>query len=263
MVTIMSIHNETAGQKRIKAVIFDLDDTLISEYEFVASGYRFVSKMLEERLGAAPKEIEDRLWELSRQTYSNAFNRLFDSYEEEYTEDELRELILAYRSHPADTRFYPDVEETLKELKEKDILTGIISDGDPERQRNKIRSAVAGMKQHGLHNSPDPKDATDIEGEIRHWFDEIILNDEFGGAEYRKPNPKGFAEMAARLKVDPGEMIYVGDNPAKDFHISAVLPVRTARIIRENGIYHDREYLDGIKETFRIETLTELPGLIA
>ena len=155
MVTIMSIHNETAGQKRIKAVIFDLDDTLISEYEFVASGYRFVSKMLEERLGAAPKEIEDRLWELSRQTYSNAFNRLFDSYEEEYTEDELRELILAYRSHPADTRFYPDVEETLKELKEKDILTGIISDGDPERQRNKIRSAVTGMKQRGLHNSPN------------------------------------------------------------------------------------------------------------
>ena len=57
-------------------------------------------------------------------------------------------------------------------------------------------------------------------------------------------------------------MIYVGDNPAKDFHISADLPVRTARIIRENGIYNDREYLDGIKETYRIESLTDLLDLI-
>lgn len=262
----MSLHKGKGSQKRIKAVIFDLDDTLISEYEFVANGYRFVSDILAKRLGASPQEIEDRLWELSRQTYSNVFNRLFDLYGEEYTEDELKELILAYRNHPADTRFYPDAEETLKQLKARDILTGIISDGDPARQRNKIRSAVAGMKASGLHKT-DSADITgisgDIEKEISRWFDEIILNDEFGGAEFRKPNPKGFVEMAARLGVDPGEMIYVGDNPAKDFHISSVLPVRTARIIRENGIYHDREYLDGIKETFRIEALTEIPGLIS
>ena len=121
--------------EKIKAVIFDLDDTLISEYEFVASGYRFVSRLLSERLRHTPEEIEDRLWELSEETYSRAFNRLFESYEETYTEEELRELIRAYREHPADTRFYPDVPGTLRELKEKGILMGIISDGDPDRQR--------------------------------------------------------------------------------------------------------------------------------
>ncbi len=257
----MSLHNENkeANDKGIiKAVIFDLDDTLISEYEFVASGYRFISGMLPERLGHTPQEIEDRLWELSKETYSNAFNRLFDSYGISYTKEELMEFIRAYRNHPADIRFYPDVHETLKALKDRGILTGIISDGDPQRQRNKIKSAVAGITANGLHKTTDPETADDIEAEIKYFFDEIILNDEFGGAEFRKPNPKGFKEMALRLKVDPSEMIYIGDNPSKDFHIAADLPVRTARIIREKGIYIDREYMDGIKETWRIEKLTDI-----
>ena len=231
--------------KKIKAVIFDLDDTLISEYEFVASGYRFASKMLTERLGHTAEEIEERLFELSRETYSNAFNRLFDSYGVSYTEEELKDLISAYRNHPAGTRFYSDVEETLAALKERGILTGIISDGDPVRQRNKIRTAVSGMN-----------------AEIDHLFDEIIVTDELGGKEFRKPDPKAFEEMAQRLHVDASEMIYVGDNPAKDFHISVDLPVRTARIVRENGIYTDREYLDGIRETWSINTLTDIISII-
>ena len=281
MVDIIS--DDFENTEKIKAVIFDLDDTLISEYEFVASGYRFVSRLLSERLRHTPEEIEERLWELSEETYSRAFNRLFDSYEETYTEEELRELIRAYREHPADTRFYPDVPETLMALKEKGILMGIISDGDPDRQRNKIRTAVANMmalkeaglhnaKEAGLHNKLDmslhksagqDSETSASDKDTGYWFDEIILNDEFGGAEYRKPNPKGFAEMAERLKVKPSEMIYIGDNPAKDFHIAAELPVRTARIIREKGIYADREYLDGIKETWRIQKLTDVTEIIS
>lgn len=245
--------------RKINAVIFDLDDTLISEYEFVKSGYHYVSDILSDRLGHSSGETEARLWELSKETYSRAFNRLFDSFGVSYTEEELMEVITLYRNHPADTRFYSDVPETLEALKERKILIGIISDGDPERQRNKIRSAVFGMMDAEGKASPG-KPASDED--IRCWFDEIILNDEFGGAEFRKPNPKGFEEMARRLGVDPAEMIYVGDNPAKDFHIAADLPVRTARIIRENGIYSSREYLDGIRETWRIGTLTDLLPIV-
>ena len=246
----------SAEGNAIKAVIFDLDDTLISEYEFVASGYAFVSERLEKRLDHKAAEIEARLWELSKETYSNAFNRLFDSYGISYTKEEIRELILAYRNHPAATRFYPDAPGTLKALKERKILTGIISDGDPGRQRNKISSAIDGMTGDHAFASDEADSPVD------YWFDEIILNDEFGGALYRKPNPKGFYEMASRLGVDPSEMIYVGDNPAKDFHISADLPVRTARIIRENGIYIDRDYLDGIRETWRIEKLPDVISIV-
>ncbi|MBQ7583614.1 MAG: HAD hydrolase-like protein [Lachnospiraceae bacterium] len=258
--------------RKIKAVIFDLDDTLTSEYEYVASGYRFVSKLLTERLGHTSEEIEARLWELSKESYSHVFNRLFDSYGISYTEDELSRLITEYREHPPALKFYPDAEETLAALKDRGILTGIISDGDPERQRNKLRSAVTKMSPLSLHKAgiysnenaqnTETSDLHKADETIGCWFDEIILNDEFGGAEFRKPNPKGFIEMAARLRIDPAEMIYIGDNPAKDFHIAAELPIRTARIIRENGIYTDREYLDGIRETWRIKKLTDVIPIV-
>ena len=245
------------SEKEIKAVIFDLDDTLLSEYEFVVSGYRYISVFLSRMIGVSAEEINDRLWELSKETYANAFNRLFDSYGVTYTADELSSLIKAYRQHPANLTFYPDVYPTLRALKDKGILTGIISDGDPARQWNKINFAVSAMQ---AENEPAGTD-THI-GSPDEWFDEIILNDEFGGAEFRKPNPHGFKVMSSKLGVDPSEMVYIGDNPAKDFHISADLPIRTFRIIREHGIYNDREYLDGIKETFRIESLTDLLELI-
>ena len=74
----------------IKAVIFDLDDTLVSEYEYVQSGYRYVSKRLEDRLGRTADEIFERLTELSKETYSRAFNRLFDSYGIEYTDEDFK-----------------------------------------------------------------------------------------------------------------------------------------------------------------------------
>lgn len=252
---------------KIQVVIFDLDDTLVSEYEFIVSGYKFISKRLSKRLGRTPDEINDKLWDLTKEAYANMFNRLFDCYGEPYTDEEMQEIIFAYRNHPANLQFYTDVKDTLFALKERGILMGIISDGDPARQRNKIRSAVGGLRSEdnsaqrigGLHNARDIEISTDAsDEEIKYWFNEIILNDEFGGEEYRKPNPKGFTEIAKRLHVDPSEMIYIGDNPAKDFHIAKDMPVRTARIIREHGIYSDREYLDGIKETWRLNDLVDI-----
>ena len=236
--------------KRIKAVVFDLDYTLVYEYEFIVSGYRYMSLRLEGRLGYAPREIEDRMWELTKEKYAYVFNRLFDSYGVSYSDEELKELIAEYRNHPADLQFYPDGYPALKGLKDRGMLTGIISDGDPARQRNKIRSAIKGLPEDEKRRETD------------YWFDEIILNDEFGGPQYRKPDPHGYREMARRLGIDPSEMIYVGDNPAKDFHIAAELPIRTARIIRENGIYNDREYLDGIRETWHLESLTDILDIV-
>ena len=238
----------------IKAVIFDLDDTLVSEYEFVVSGYRYMSERLSKRLGKSAEDINAKLWELSEKTYARVFNRLFEAYGVPLEEEELKELIHIYRDHPAGLHFYEDVYPTLKGLKERGMLTGIISDGDPKRQWNKINSAVGYLPQ-----VPGKEERAD---RVSFFFDEIVLNDEFGGAEFRKPDPKGFITICERLKIDPSEMIYVGDNPAKDFYIASCLPVRTARIIRDKGIYRDREYLNGIRETRRIDKLTDILEMV-
>lgn len=224
---------------RIKAVIFDLDDTLIPEYDFVMSGYRYMSHILEDRLNKSADEIFDKLKELSKETYSRAFDRLFEAYGFIPSPEEMRDYIDKYRNHPADVSFYPDVMQTLQGLKERDILTGIISDGEVSRQENKLKSA----KGEGL-------------------FDVIIWNDSFGGTEYRKPNPHGFFVMAEKMGLSPSEMVYIGDNPSKDFHVMLDMPIRTARIIRDRGIYRDRDYLDGVRETFLLDSLTDILDII-
>ena len=48
-------------------------------------------------------------------------------------------------------------------------------------------------------------------------FDEIIITDDLGGIEYRKPNMKAFQIMRNKFGMEYEEMCYIGDNRLKDF----------------------------------------------
>ena len=56
-------------------------------------------------------------------------------------------------------------------------------------------------------------------------------------------------------------MLYIGDNPKKDFAIKADIPVYTARIIRPKAIYANAEYIKEIREDFTIKNLPEIFNL--
>jgi putative hydrolase of the HAD superfamily len=56
-------------------------------------------------------------------------------------------------------------------------------------------------------------------------------------------------------------MIYVGDNPRKDFYIGSIYPIRTVRVCQD-GVYENEEYLDGIKETHTVYSLAEIPSVM-
>lgn len=71
---------------------------------------------------------------------------------------------------------------------------GIITDGRVEGQKNKIVAL-------GLNNI----------------VDDIIITDELGGIEFRKPNDIAFRVMQEKWQIPFEKMIYIGDNPAKDF----------------------------------------------
>ena len=67
--------------------------------------------------------------------------------------------------------------------------------------------------------------------------DYIIITDELGGVEYRKPNEKAFVIMKDQLHVEYDEMCYVGDNINKDFIAPEKLGMKTFFINNINGIY--------------------------
>lgn len=220
----------------IKAVIFDLDDTLISEKVYIRSGYRAVAKHLEEMeiLPDIWEDIYPKLLRLFDEDSKNVFNRLLDGYHITYEPEDVQELVRVYREHKPELPFHEDVIPTLEGLRKRGMKLGIISDGYAVTQRRKLEAVNAAP-----------------------LFDDIILTDELG-REFWKPSPKAFEMMQQRMKVSFEEMLYVGDNPEKDFYISKTLPIQTARIYREDAVYRNHLYREGIKETYPIKSLKEL-----
>ena len=60
----------------VKAVVFDLDDTLISEKEYIRSGYLHVAGIIEDRFAMDKKQVFDELMSLFNVSPLNVFNRL-------------------------------------------------------------------------------------------------------------------------------------------------------------------------------------------
>ncbi|SHG03321.1 HAD family hydrolase [Ornithinibacillus halophilus] len=218
----------------IKAVIFDLDDTLISEKEYIESGYRHISKVLSKRFSKDAETLYQLLLELLNISSKNVFNRLLDRLGIVCVEEDIVELVEEYRKHFPDIHFYNDVLPCLEKLKKENIKTGIITDGYAESQRQKLQAV----------NASD-------------YIEEIIVTDELG-REYWKPHPFAFEKMREKFNVEFSEMIYIGDNPNKDFYISKILPIKSIRIVRSNSIYMNAPYYESVKENHRIKSLLNL-----
>ena len=221
----------------VNAVIFDLDDTLISEKEYIKSGYRHIAEVIGQRFNINKDQVYIDLFQLFRESPHNVFNRLYEKYQIEYSKEMIIDLVNEYRGHFPDVQYYDDVMQCLNELKVLGIKIGIITDGYAQAQRQKLKAVEADM-----------------------YFDEIIVTDELG-RDYWKPHPKAFEIIKERFGVSFDEMIYVGDNPGKDFYISTIYPIKTVRIFRD-GVHKDNFYLDGIREDFIIDELTKILEII-
>lgn len=223
-----------------KAVLFDLDDTLISEEQYIRSGYHKIAEYLlaHYEFHADAETLFQELFTLYQTDAKHVFNRMLDAHGISYEKADILKLVSVYRTHMPDITFFDDVLPTLAQLKEKGIKLGMISDGYAATQRNKTIVLKADL-----------------------LFDKIILTDELG-RDYWKPDARPFLMMAKAFHIEPSEMIYVGDNPEKDFYIGKDYPILTVRIKREHCVYHDRTYREGIKEKAAVGTLTELLTLL-
>ena len=191
----------TEGSGKIKGVIFDLDDTLYSEKDYVRSGYKAVSSYL----GGG---YEEKLWRFFEKG-KPAIDELLKELGKEDKKDEVLEV---YRSHMPNIHLYKGVQELVKKLMSKGTRVGIITDGRPEGQRNKIKAL-------GLH------------------VDDIVITDELGGIQFRKPCDIAFRILQTRWRLNPSEIVYVGDNPQKDFQAPRQLGMKSIWFNNSDGLY--------------------------
>lgn len=214
----------TEGKSQIRGVIFDLDDTLYSEMEYVKSGYKAVS----EYLGGG---YEEMLW-----SYFEAGKPAIDEVLRELGREAEKDTALEiYRSHKPEIHLYNGVAEMIDELKSRGIKVGVITDGRPEGQRNKLEAL-------GLE------------------VDDLIITDEFGGVQFRKPCDIAFRIMITRWRLNPVDVVYVGDNIAKDFQACRQLGIKSVWFKNVDGLYYSQEFV-GLG-TSEISKITDLYNLI-
>lgn len=215
----------------IKGIVFDLDDTLISELDYIKSGYRVVSNVMSRDYKLNSKKIYETMLSEFYNSPKKVFNRILEKYNINYDDMYIKKLVKIYRNHIPSIAVYNDVIPAIAILKGQGYKLGIITDGYKESQRKKL----------------------DIIG-ISKYFDYIILTDELG-REYWKPSEKSFELMAEKLGLNYNELIYLGDNEEKDFIAPNKLGMTTIKINRENKIYDkvSNNYLD--KPQFIITSL--------
>lgn len=222
----------------IKAVIFDLDDTLISEKEYVNSGFQAVSEEISYRYNLDCKYVVKIMNELFDISSKYVFNRLLEFFNIEYSNDEIIDLINIYRNHKPNIKFFDDVLPTINYLKIKRIKLGIITDGYKETQIRKVEAL-----------------------KCREIFDEIIITDELG-REFWKPHKKAYEMMAEKLEVKYNEIIYVGDNEVKDFKGAKALGILTIKVERSNGIYKSIESEKEFQPQYKVKNIKEIKKVI-
>lgn len=196
--------NINDAKKEIKGVILDLDDTLYGEKEYVKSGFKAVEMFL--KIDGASDALYDK--------FLNG-EKAIDVYLNEIGKKNLiKECIDIYRNHIPAITLYKGVNEAIIELKNKGIKVGIITDGRPNGQRNKIIAL-------GLDK----------------LIDDIIITDELGGEQFRKPCDIAFRIMQRRWKIPFENIIYVGDNLHKDFQAPKQLGMQWKYIQNKEGLY--------------------------
>lgn len=192
----------------IKAVIFDLDDTLYNEKDFVIESFREVCGYLSEKHRLNYNELLYKTIEiLEQQGRGKIFNILCEIYS---LDENIDKLIDLYRDAKPRIKLYDDGEYILNMLSNKYKL-GLITDGMAKVQWNKIEAL-----------------------DIKKYFQKIIVTDDFG-RDFWKPHRFAYDEMLSNFKCCPNEGLYVGDNPNKDFIGAREVGLNTIRIIREHG----------------------------
>jgi putative hydrolase of the HAD superfamily len=204
----------------IKLVIFDLDDTLFPEMEFVKSGFRAVSEVVSQDFGFDSKYVYNLLTEIFEENKKFVFDRLLERLGI-YSDDYVNKLLLTYRTHNPKINLHEDAKKILPFLKER-FLLGLITDGFHITQRLKVKSL-----------------------DIEKYFDSIIYTGE-KGKEYNKPSIYPFLEMLNKFNVQANEAVYVGDNVEKDFKGPKDLGMLSVRILRDgvykNAIPHSKDF---------------------
>jgi putative hydrolase of the HAD superfamily len=208
--------------QNLKAIFFDIDDTLYSTSEFteLARGMA-VDAMIKAGLSVERTVLLEELDEVIAEfaaNYEHHFDKLLLRIPKRFYRGTNPAVIVAagvIAYHDYKTRRlapYEDAVEVLRLLSKTDVVRGIITEGLEVKQAEKL----VRMRIHP-YLSPNS----------------IFISNQIG---ISKPNPKIYQRACSDLNLRPAETMYVGDNPLHDIDPPNEIGMITVRM-RRGGKY--------------------------
>ena len=226
-------------------MVFDLDDTLYKEQDYLLSAYREIAERIggketgrvkSEELRVKSEELRgDRIFDQMlrwRQEGENVFQCLIDTYGLDMTVDD---LLTVYRSHVPAIRLDEETNHLLDYLHRIAVI-GLITDGRSLTQRHKIEAL-------GLSAYMDEEN--------------ILISEETG---HEKPSEVHYRHFMTRYPACT-YYYYVGDNPAKDFSAPDRLGWTSICLLDDGRNIHPQE-LAGVNGIWKVEHISEIENII-
>lgn len=222
---------------QIRSIVFDLDDTLYLERDYVRSGIQAVGRWLLKQSGVTGfSDLAQHLWDHGQRSF--LFDTTLDRLGIEPSATLVAELVDVYHFHEPRIALAPDAARFLTDPGH--YRFALISDGLAISQRRKV--AALQLERFAL--------------------DPLILTADLGNG-FGKPHGHAFELVEAMHGGPPAAIVYVADNPAKDFVAPRALGWRTVQIDRPEAVHPREPPSASFAAELRIESLAELRMALA
>lgn len=212
-------------------LVFDLDDTLYDELTYVQSGFKAVAAYLHQNKGIVQQEC--LAWMLER--LASGRGKIFDDlllHYGIYNPNLVRRCLSVYRAHQPEIKLDPEADCCLERF--ESFPKYIVTDGHKGVQCRKIQ--VLGLQPR---------------------VDFCYITHRYG-IRNAKPSPYCFLKICEREEVKPQQVIYIADNPRKDFVGIKPLGFQTVRVMQ--GQHRSVELSLAYEAEYRIPSLGKLTG---
>lgn len=266
--------------REIKAVIFDLDDTLYEEESYVRQALFHTAEYMAEQSGLTGQ---------SEQTGKNVqagLDGLAGQHEQAGLDGQVEqngltgqdELTVQEEKREKTERFYRRMLEILQEEGRGRIFNRVCEEFQVELPVKKLVEVYRSTRPV-LLLYPDAEQLlerlekkavktgliTDGCSMVQHAkiealslnkrLDYVLATDDFG---ISKPQRAVYERCLEALGCTPEEAVYIGDNPAKDFCGAREIGMATVRIVRPKGMYMQDRAKAGKEADVTVHLLTEL-----
>lgn len=216
-----------------KVIVFDLDDTLYYEIDFLKSAYKEIAQTVSQESGINAERIfQDMLNGFFEE--KNVFKELLSSYKVSCS---IQDFLKIYRNHKPKLQLTKDRLNLLNKIKDRQIPLGLLTDGRSIQQRSKIEALG-----------------------ISHYFNEIVISEEFGSEKPNELNYKHFESVFGEA-----QFYYIGDNVKKDFVSANTLNWITIRLIDQGHNINKNDasmYDQSYQAKYNINNFSEIENLL-